>query len=182
MSRARASFSAFEPHTTRSAPASASPCAMPRPMPPLPPVTRMVLPLRSRVMALPAAWSLASGPAADAIDDEVVEAPGLDLERRAILRPQEDAAGERVGAAALDLAIGAANLLAAFGAAGARRRDRRVAEAHEEPPGHRRRHVARHRRHRHGGRGGGREHDQARERWSERASHLYSQPASARGR
>src|SRR5689334_3352398 len=47
-STALADFASLRPTTAISAPASASPRAMPRPMPPLPPVTIATLPLRSK--------------------------------------------------------------------------------------------------------------------------------------
>ena len=52
-SAACAFFSALRPHSDTAQPCDASPCAMPRPMPPLPPVMTATRPLRSnRFMAL----------------------------------------------------------------------------------------------------------------------------------
>src|SRR5262245_7999888 len=85
-STAAADFASLRPTTAMSAPASASPRAMPRPMPPLPPVTIATLPVRSKGFVVIFCFSISCS--AHALPDQ--DQPGRG-EQGAIFRPLQAA-------------------------------------------------------------------------------------------
>src|SRR5947207_15423846 len=94
---AAADFASLRPTIAMPAPASANPCAMPRPMPPLPPVTIATLPPRSNgsvfIVRFPLAFALPDQDQTESCKRRAVTGP-LDLvDHKARWRP-----GDRAGA------------------------------------------------------------------------------------